>query len=232
MLQSFVSVLTIGVLWLADEKLIHVTVPPDGKAAESRLINVVESERTTAEYRADAMRNLAIVGTKQAVPALAMWLYDERTSHMARYALEPIPDPSVDDALREALGKAKGKVRIGLMSSIGVRRDAKAVPLLAKLLSDADAEVAGAAARALGSIGTAEAAKALQSALDNVAPENNVLLLNLCEGILRAAEHLAAAGDQKSARALYDRLLKVPKLPRHVRTAAMQGLVSLSGEKQ
>ena len=118
------------------------------------------------------------------------------------------------------------------MSSIGVRRDAKAVPLLAKFLSDADAEAAGAAARALGSIGTAEAAKALQGALDSVAPENSTMLLNLCEGILRAAERLAAAGDQKSARALYDRLLKVPKLPRHVRTAAMQGLVSLTGEKQ
>ena len=46
---------------------------------------------------------------------------------MARYALEPIPDPSVDDALRDALGKLKGRLLVGVIGSLGVRRDAKAV---------------------------------------------------------------------------------------------------------
>ena len=46
---------------------------------------------------------------------------------MARYALETIPDPSVDDALRDALGKLKGRPLLGVIGSLGVRRDAKAV---------------------------------------------------------------------------------------------------------
>ena len=46
---------------------------------------------------------------------------------MARYALETIPDPSVDDALRDALGKVQGRPRLGVIGSLGVRRDAKAV---------------------------------------------------------------------------------------------------------
>ena len=113
MLASGFSVLTIGLLWLADERVTHVTVPPDGKAAESRLINVVKSERTTPEYRADAMRNLAIVGSKQAVPALAEWLYDERTSHMARYASSRYPIPRSTTPCARRWAKPRGKCALG-----------------------------------------------------------------------------------------------------------------------
>ena len=55
---------------------------------------------------------------------------------MARYGLEPIPDPAVDAALRDALGKVKGRLLVGVIGSIGVRRDPKAVPALAKRLGD------------------------------------------------------------------------------------------------
>ena len=71
------------------------------------------------------------VATKEAVPTLAALLGDEKLSHMARYALEAIPDPSVDDALRDALGKLQGRPRLGVIGSLGVRRDAKAVDALA-----------------------------------------------------------------------------------------------------
>ena len=75
--------------------------------------------------------------------------------------LEPIPDPSVDDALRDALGKLKGRPLVGVIGSIGVRRDSKALDALGKLLKDSDGAVAHAAARAIGSLGTPAAAKAL-----------------------------------------------------------------------
>ncbi len=58
---------------------------------------------------------------------LAALLGDEKLAHMARYGLEPIPDPAVDDALRDALGKLKGRPLVGVIGSIGVRRDTKAV---------------------------------------------------------------------------------------------------------
>ena len=73
---------------------------------------------------------------------LAALLCNEELSHMARYGLEPIPDPSVDTALRDALDKVKGRLLVGVIGSIGVRRDPKAVPALVKRLDDPDAEVA------------------------------------------------------------------------------------------
>ena len=64
-----------------------------------------------------------MVGTKEAVPVLAALLADEKLAHMARYALEPIPDPAVDEAFRAALGNLKGRRLVGVICSIGVRRD-------------------------------------------------------------------------------------------------------------
>src|SRR5262245_55724634 len=132
---------------------------PSNKSAEE-LIAVLKSDAGHKD-KADACRELSIIGGAPAVPALAGLLTDEKLSHMARYGLEPIPDPSVDDALREALGKVKGKTLVGVAASLGVRRDAKAVEPLAKLLGDGDAEVAQTAARSLARIASPEAAKAL-----------------------------------------------------------------------
>ena len=148
----------------------------------------------TQEEKSAACRQLARVATKEAVPTLAALLGDEKLSHMARYALETIPDPSVDDALRDALGKVKGRPLLGVIGSLGVRRDAKAVDALAKLLADADADVAQAAARALGKIGTPEAAKALEDALAGASAANQVAF---CEGLFRCAEALAAEGQAR-----------------------------------
>jgi len=99
--------------------------------------------------KAKACQQLAVVGDKSAVPALAALLADPQLSHYARFGLEPIPDSSVDEALRAALGKVKGKLLVGVINSIGHRRDAKALGALAKLLHDADSEVAKAADAAL-----------------------------------------------------------------------------------
>ena len=81
---------------------------------------------------------------------------------MARYGLQSIQDPAVDEVFRKALGTLKGRPLVGVIGSIGMRKDAKAVESLASLLKDANQEVAEAAARSLGKIGTGEASRALQ----------------------------------------------------------------------
>jgi HEAT repeat protein len=103
------------------------------KATVDQLIATLKSDAAHKE-KADACRQLAMVGTKDAVPVLAALLSDEKLAHMARYALEPIPDPAVDDALRAALGRLKGRPLVGVICSIGVRRDRMAVQSLAKKL--------------------------------------------------------------------------------------------------
>lgn len=201
------------------------TVPPATKEQEVKLIAVLTSDASQKE-KVDACRQLAVIGTKDAVAPLAALLGDEKLSHMARYALEPIPDPAVDEALRDALGKLKGRPLVGVIISLGVRRDAKAVPALGKMLRDSGADVAQAAARALGSIGDSAAAKALQAALPNAPAANQ---LAFCEGLFRCAEALAAKGQRDQAVAIYDQLRNL-KQPHQARTGAVRGAILARGK--
>jgi len=186
---------------------------------QAKLIAVLMSEASVKE-KADACRQLATVGTRDAVPALAALLADERLAHMARYGLEPIPDPSVDEAFRAALGQLKGRPLVGVIGSIGVRRDAKAVKSLAQRLKDADPEVAQAAARSLGRIGTPEAVTALGRTLMGNAREGNQPAL--CEALFRCAEALASRGAREEARDIYD-ILRGSKQPPQVQAGALRG---------
>jgi len=188
------------------------------KPEEKKLIAVLKSDAPQKE-KADACRELGVIGTKDAVPALAALLADPKLSHMARYGLEPIPDASVDETLREAAGKLKGRPLVGVIGSIGVRRDAAAVPLLAGMLESPEADVAPTAARTLGKIGTPEAAKVLQQALAKVpAPVRPAV----GDGCLACAEAMLARGKRDEAAALYEVVGKAD-LPKHFRIAAAHG---------
>jgi HEAT repeat protein len=200
---------------------------PLAKEPEARLIAILKSDAPQKE-KADACMQLARVGTAQAVPALAALLADEKLNHMARYGLETIADPAVDEALRAALATTKGRPLVGVIGSLGVRRDAQAVDPLGALLQDADADVAQAAARALGKIGNAAAAAKLRNALAGVSAANQ---LAFCEGLLRCAERLAAAGSRDEAAAIYGQLRGLTTALHQVRTAALRGAI-LSGGTQ
>ncbi len=203
--------------------LLFVVVPPSwaqdaqpsAREQEQKLIAVLKSDSPLKE-KADACRELASKGTKEAVAPLAALLGDEKLAHMARYGLEPIPDPSVDDALRAALESLKGRHLVGVIGSVGVRRDPKAVEPLIKLLKDKDGETARAAARALGRFGTPTAAKALEDAVLGAPAADQ---LAFYEGLFRCAECLVANGQRDEALAIYDRLNREP-LPPQVRDAA------------
>ncbi len=194
---------------------------PAPKDKCEQLIGVLQSAGATRKEKADACRELARVGDKRAVPVLAALLGDEEMSHMARYAMESIPDASVDKALRDALATTQGRCLVGVIGSIGVRRDAKAVDAVAMNLKSSDPEVAHAAARALGSIGTSGAAKALTKAW-KVAPVKDQAAIG--EGLLRCAEGLVAAGSPKDAVVIYDNL-RASKTSVSLREAAVRGAI-------
>jgi len=201
------------------------TVVPATKQQVDKLIAVLKSDAPHKE-KADACRLLALVGTKDAVAPLAALLGDEKLSHMARYGLEPIPDPAVDEALRDSLGKLKGRPLVGVIGSIGVRRDTKAIRPLAKMLLSPDDQVAQAAARALGKIGNRPAARALQRALPNVSAANQ---LAFCEGLFRCAEALVAQGRSDQAIEIYDELRELDA-PHQVRGGALRGAILTRGK--
>ncbi len=118
----------------------------------AKLIAILEDQAASVYAKAKACQRLAVTGDKTAVPALAALLTDPRLAHYARFGLEPIPDPSVDRVLRDALEKVEGKLLVGIINSIGRRRDTKALAALARLLHNDDREVAQAAAAALARI--------------------------------------------------------------------------------
>ncbi|HEY9175358.1 MAG TPA: HEAT repeat domain-containing protein [Verrucomicrobiae bacterium] len=171
--------------------------------------------------KALACKTLAVYGSAEAVPALAPLLADEQLASWARIALEVIPGAAADDALREALGKVNGKLLVGVINSIAVRRDAKAVtPLIAKL-GDADPEVASAAAVALGHIGGDAAVRALEGALTKSAPP---VRSAAAQGCILCAEDLLAKGKPAQAAALYDTVRKVD-LPKQRVLEATRGAI-------
>ena len=185
------------------------------RAAESKvyqeadLIQILQSETNKAE-KAITCKRLAIYGTEKAVPVLAPLLADGELTSWARIALEAIPGPAADKALREAIPQLQGRVLVGTINSIGVRRDPQAVPALAGKLTDSDAQVACAAAESLGRIGGPDAAKALNSALAGAPAETRGAI---AEGCIRCAESFAAEHKRSQAVALYDavRQAEVPK---------------------
>jgi HEAT repeat protein len=187
---------------------------------ERTLIGVLESQ-TPADEKAITCKKLAIYGTKDAVPALAPLLSDPRLASWARIALEAIPGPAPEAALRDAMGKLQGKLLIGVINSIAVRRDPKAVSGLIKKLKDADPEVASAAAVALGRIGGAKAAKALSQSL---AAAPAAVRPAIAEGGILCAERFLAQGKSADAVKLYD-MVRAANVPRQKMLEATRGAI-------
>jgi HEAT repeat protein len=187
---------------------------------ESALISVLKSTAAPAE-KAVTCKRLAIYGTKDAVPVLAPLLADQELASWARIALEAIPGPESEAALRDALGKLQGKLLVGDINSIAVRRDPKAVSGLVKKLKDADPEVASAAAVALGRIGGAEAAKALSKSL-STAPA--AVRAAVAEGCILCGERLLAQGKAADAVKLYD-AVRAAEVPQQKMLEATRGAI-------
>ncbi len=195
--------------------------PQELKQIEKELVKFLASDATLAGKQF-ACKQLSVIGTEQAVPTLAKILTDEKTSDMARYALERIPGGAVDEALVKALGKTKGKVKVGIINSLGERGAKQATDSLSKLLRDKDEEIARAAAAALGKIGSESAAGALGKALKQASGDLRIVV---ADAYLACADKLAAGGDKDAAMAIYKKLYKSDESVR-IRSGALAGMVA------
>ena len=101
------------------------TTPP----SEASLLAMLRSSAPAAD-KALACKHLAVFGSAAAVPELAPLLHDEQLASWARIALEAIPGSEADAALRNACGTLEGRLLMGAIHSLGVRRDPMAVELL------------------------------------------------------------------------------------------------------
>ena len=187
------------------------------KLDETALLKILQDPAASMFQKNIACRRLAVIGTKAAVRALAALLSDPKLAHYARFGLGPITDPAVDEALRMALPKLKGRLLVGVVNTIGQREDERAIEPLNKLLRDPDPEVAEAAASAIGNIGGPAAARVLRDALGKT---RGPLRAAVADAGLLCAESLLARGDRAGALALYDTLSRLD-IPKQVRLAAL-----------
>lgn len=200
-------------IWAAEQR----TYSPE---QERKLIAVLQSDAPPQD-KAITCKQLAVFGGKDAVPSLAPLLANPDLASWARIAIEAIPGPEADEALRSAIPKLDGLLLIGAINSIGVRRDAKAVSALADKLNDSNAEIVAAAAVALGKIGGVQSAKILNQALGSSRAEVRSVV---AEGGILCAEHLMAEGKMTEAGQLYD-AVRNADVPKQRRLEATRGAV-------
>ncbi len=193
--------------------------PAQRKAIETKLLGVLADPKATPVCKQFVCRALRRVGSAACVPAMAKLLAEKDLSHMARFVLQYLPGPEATAALIDAAGRVRGPLRIGVITSLGERRDRRAVGALSGLLSGPDVEQTRAAVRALGRIGGTEAAKALAGA-----KVPKALVAELADARLLCADRILADGDAAAAGAVYEALFAKGN-PTAIRLAALRGIV-------
>ncbi len=193
---------------------------PAGRAKfQLRLLTVLSGTATRAakDY---VCRRLARIGTEESVVPLTALLTDPANASMARYALERIPSPSATKALCTALAKLSGAAKVGVINSLGRRGDRSAVAYLVPLLTDADGDVAAAAAVALGRTGDPRAVAALRDAGKGA---TGAFQAAIFEALLTLGYRLLEQDRREEAAAIFRGFARAGD--EHVRVAALRGLL-------
>jgi HEAT repeat protein len=208
---------------MAIEADIRSAAPQRRKAIEGKLAAILKSAEATSDAKQFACRMLRWVGTADSVPALADLLAHEKLSHMARYALQSIPGPEVDQALLATLNRATGKTKAGIIDTLGERRNADAIGVLGELINNTDATVGMSAAAALGKIGGYDAIRTLARARS---AQNRQVQEAVGHAILKCADQLAVQGETDLAATVFERAYGTTNIPTEMRVAAIVGLIS------
>jgi hypothetical protein len=190
---------------------------PIMKLDEAKALAMLKDPKSSYFQKAIACKRLAVVGKKESIAPLAALLSDPKLAHYGRFGLEPNPDPAVDDALRAALPKLKGRLQMGVIHSIGVRKDVKAIDALGKLMYDSDAEIAQAASASLGTIGGPQAGKLLREGLNKAQGTN---LAVVARAALLCVESIP---NRTQAMEMYNALAGT-NMPKVVRRAAYRAI--------
>jgi HEAT repeat protein len=194
-------------------------------AGQAEYLAVLKSDAPLSE-KARACEALAVVGGDEAVAVLAPLLGDEPLGDYARFALAPIPGATADAAFRAALDKLDGRLLAGVVNSIGVRGDVKAVPKLSAMARDVGSGVCSEAIAALGRIATDEAIDTITGILKAGPATLRPVAADAC---LVAADRLAGRGRTSEAASLY-RAVADAEVPGHLQAAGAYGAMVTGGQ--
>jgi len=218
---------TYALLVVVCAALATATAAAQETRSEPQLIAVLESDAGW-EAKYQACEELRRVGTAESVPALAELLTDDKLSHMARFALEPMDNDAAGDALIDALPRTEGLLKIGVIHSLGAREETEAVPALTPLLAHDDLEIADAAAASLGRIGTRQAAEALLEHWEE--SDENDRRAAVEEALLAAAYSLVDKDRSKEAGTIFVALHE-NSTRSYVRMGAFRGKVAANAKE-
>ncbi|MCC6698127.1 MAG: ThuA domain-containing protein [Candidatus Hydrogenedentes bacterium] len=195
------------------------------RALESRLGALLKSEATNAGKQF-AAKQLFLMGSRDSLPVLEQLILDPENSDNARYALERMQPGRPDILLRAALEKSEGAIKVGIINTIGERRNPTSVPDISRLAASEDPAIALAALRALGKIGGQGAIDALTQVKNYISPDH-IRAWN--EAMLASADQVLADGNAEAAAQVYAQMSGVDVDP-VTQLAALQGLAQAQGE--
>lgn len=211
-----------GLVDLAEYFSLHLGDRKQVSALEKRLIQFLDSDATVAS-KDFICRHLAVIASETSVPVLSKMIQKPATFEMSRCVLEKIPGEKADKILREVLVKTSDEHRIGVINTIGVRRDRKAVRLLIPLLDDP--ETVEAAAAALARIGDREGIDALFSAKTT---GDEVVRSKVQEALMDVADECLASGKNQAAFLIYRNMAFISERD-PIRIAGLNGLSKAAG---
>jgi len=190
-------------------------------ARSKELLKTLNSTDASFYDKARACQQSGEFGTVELVPVLAKLLPDEKLSDYARSGLENIPGSESAAALRSALGSLKGGLLVGVINSLGVVRDEKAVPVLQKLVADSDKAVSKESIMSLGKIANSSAMKTLLQMLKSKSEE---VRMNTASSCMVAAQTKMSCGKVGEARKLYE-VVNSSDIPASYKTGAVLGMI-------
>lgn len=210
-----------------DRVVIQAMATPESRqACAARLADLLTADETTLAAQQYICLKLREIGTPAEVPILNRLLTDPETSEMARQALQAIPGPAASQALQSALDQLEGTLLVGVINSLGARRDANAGAELMRLADSKDKRVAAAALWALGNIGDEQARSFLLARATQAGPPTP---RGLAVPLLRSARQSAHRGEKDSTKAIFDHLAQQDQAA-GTRAAALEGLLHLQEE--
>jgi HEAT repeat protein len=198
------------------------------RAAVSQALAAKLVPATPQFARVWVIRQLQLIGRAE-VAAVLTGLLDDKDAlirESARRALQYNPSTEAAAALRAALDKASDPAwKIAMINAVSQRKDTAGTAAIARLAADKDEAVVAAALDGLGTIGTADAAKAI-AAVRATVPAKLKALAN--DDYLRCGDQLLKDGQKDAAAAIYQAVY-VPAEPVALRLAALRGLVLAKG---
>lgn len=207
--------------------LVIIPAPIYAADNEAAQIAILTSATTSPQEKDNACQSLKRIGTAQSVPALAALLADEKLSPAARNALETMPGAEAGQALIAALDKTTGLTQVGIIQSLGYRREVAGATALAARLNNPDEAIATAAAATLGKIGGADALQALQNRLPNA---KGLQTSAIWDSLLAIGWQRLNTGDAPGAKAVFQAFSKY-ETPAHIQEAAYGGLIRAAGNE-